>query len=269
MVRREILFAAACLAGLSVAGHAQAQLKAGYARADITPNEPVWMGGYDLRKSPSEAVHPGEKLYLRALVFESGATRVAFLEVDIIGFRDHDSWRKRISQETGIPAEHVLIGDAHNHSSPSPNAKTNPNWTRQLGESIVPTVKRAIAELRPVRIAAGQGRSRIAMNRRAIRTADGDSYLTFDENNRSQSFGEFKTDHPVNIHEFAGEARLGANPSGPIDEAVQLVRIDNEQGRPYVLMIHYPCHGTSLGGRNSKITGEWMGRMQAYLVRGF
>ena len=30
-------------------------------------------------------------------------------------------------------------------------------------------------------------------------------------------------------------------------------------------MIHYACHGTSLGGRNSKITGEWMGRMQTYV----
>jgi hypothetical protein len=134
-----------------------------------------------------------------------------------------------------------------------------------LGDSIVPTVKRAIAELRPVRIAAGQGISRVAVNRRAIRPADRDSFITFDENNRSQSFGEFKTDHPVKITEFAGEARLGANPGGPIDEAVQLVRIDTDQGRPYALMIHYACHGTSLGGRNSKVTGEWMGRMQAYL----
>jgi hypothetical protein len=30
-------------------------------------------------------------------------------------------------------------------------------------------------------------------------------------------------------------------------------------------MIHYACHGTSLGGRNSRISGEWMGRMQAYV----
>jgi hypothetical protein len=59
--------------------------------------------------------------------------------------------------------------------------------------------------------------------------------------------------------------RLGANPAGPIDEAVQLVRIDTEDGKPLALMIHYACHGTSLGGRNSKISGEWMGRMQRYV----
>jgi hypothetical protein len=32
-------------------------------------------------------------------------------------------------------------------------------------------------------------------------------------------------------------------------------------------MIHYACHGTSLGGRNSKISGEWMGRMQLYVEK--
>jgi hypothetical protein len=98
-----------------------------------------------------------------------------------------------------------------------------------------------------------------------MRSADRDTDLTFDENNRSQSFGKFKTDHPVKIHEFAGEMRLGANPGGPIDEAVQLVRIDDEKGQSYAVMIHYACHGTSLGGRNSKISAEWMGRMQTYV----
>jgi hypothetical protein len=33
------------------------------------------------------------------------------------------------------------------------------------------------------------------------------------------------------------------------------------------VMIHYACHGTSLGGRNAKVSGEWMGRMQAYIEK--
>lgn len=242
-----------------------AQLNAGFAKTDITPDEPVRLGGYELRKSLSDGVYPGEKLYLRALVLESGAARIVFLEADIIMFRDHDSWRSRISQDTGIPLDHILIGDVHNHAAPSPGLDGNANWTRQLEKSIVPTVKQAIAALRPVSVGTGQGRSRVAMNRRAMRPTDQDSFATYDENNRSQSFGEFNTDHPIKIHEFAGEMRLGANPGGPIDEAVQLVRIDDEKGQPYALMIHYACHGTSLGGRNSKISAEWMGRMQTYV----
>lgn len=253
------------LATLSVAGlSAQHSLRAGYAKVDITPAGPVWLGGYDLRKTPSDGVYPGEQLYLRALVFEAAGTRVAFVEADIIGARDHQRVRNTISAATGIPAANVLYGDVHNHAAPSPDLKRNAEWSRQFDAALPAVVKQAVSRLQPVRIAAGQGRSRVAMNRRALRTQDKESILTFDENARSQSFGEFKTDSPVPIREFAGDMRLGANPGGPIDDAVQLVRIDGANG-PVAVMIHYPCHGTSLGGRNSKVSGEWMGRMQDYV----
>ena len=45
-------------------------LRAGYAKVDITPTGPVTMGGYDLRNAPSDGVYPGDHLYARALVFE-------------------------------------------------------------------------------------------------------------------------------------------------------------------------------------------------------
>ena len=247
---------------------AEAGLRAGYAKIDVTPSGPVWLGGYDLRNTPSDGVYPGEKLYVRALVYESGGLKVAFVEADIIMARDHDRVRANIASATGIAASNILFGDVHNHAAPSPDSKRNGEWTRQFDAAVIEAVKRAAAGVEPVRVAAGQGRSRIAMNRRAVRTADADSNLTFDENARSQSFGEFKTDRPALLHEFEGDMRLGANPGGPIDDAVQLVRIDGAKG-PLALMIHYPCHGTTLGGRNSKVSGEWMGRMQDYVERQF
>jgi len=45
--------------------------------------------------------------------------------------------------------------------------------------------------------------------------------------------------------------------------------VDKASGAPLAIMIHYACHGTSLGGRNSKISGEWMGRMQEYVEKQF
>jgi hypothetical protein len=121
--------------------------------------------------------------------------------------------------------------------------------------------------MQPVLIAAGSGRSRIGMNRRKMLSRDTISPLTFDENDRSQSFGKYKTDKPVQITDFAGVVRIGANPDGPIDDAVDIVRIDSVDGKPLAVMIHYACHGTSLGGRNSKISGDWMGRMQEYVEK--
>ena len=249
-------------------GRAQ-ELRAGYAKFDITPAGPVMLGGYDLRGAPSDGIWGDDRLFARALVLEAAGARVAFVEADVIDIQGHDAFRRMISEATGIPAANILLGDVHNHAAPSPNAEPKTEWDRQFAAGLVKAAAQAVANLQPVRIAAGTGHSRIAMNRRQVKTADSDSPLTFDENNSSQSFGKHKTDHPVLIHEFGGVVRLGANPLGPIDDAVEIVRVDTVAGRPLAVMIHYACHGTSLGGRNSKISGEWMGRMQEYVEKQF
>ena len=261
-----------CVAGflLCAAGAGRAQgLRAGYAKVDVTPSGPVMMGGYDLRGAPSEGVHGTDRLYARALILEASGVRVAFLEGDVIMINGHDSFRRRISEATGIPETNILLGDAHNHAAPSPDAELKTEWDRQFADGLMKAATQAAANLQPVRVAAGTGRSRIAMNRRQVKAGDSDSPLTFDENNSSQSFGKYKTDTPVLVHEFGGVVRLGANPMGSIDDAVQIVRLDTAAGRPLAVMIHYACHGTSLGGRNSRVSGEWMGRMQEYVEKQF
>jgi hypothetical protein len=245
------------------------EVRAGYAKVDITPAGPVYLGGYDLRAAPSDGIHGNDRLYARALVFEASGLRVAFVEADVIEIQGHDIFRRKIAQATGIPEANILLGDAHNHAAPSPQAEAKTAWDSQFADGLVKAARDAVANLQPVRIAAGTGHSRIAMNRRQVRPADSDSTLTFDENAASQSFGKHKTDKPVLIHEFGGVMRLGANPLGPIDDAVQIVRVDRAAGGPLALMIHYACHGTSLGGRNSKISGEWMGHMQEYVEKQF
>jgi neutral ceramidase len=265
--RFRFLCIASLLLHVTAAGRAQ-DLRAGYARVDVTPSGPVMLGGYNLRGAPSDGVWGKDRLYARALIFEASGVRVAFVEADVIEIQGHDIFRRRISDATGLPVPNILLGDAHNHAAPSPNAEAKTDWDRQFGEGLVEAAKRAVANLQPVRIAVGTGHSRIAMNRRQMKATDSDSTLTFDENDASQSFGKYRTDHPVMIHEFGGVVRLGANPLGPIDDAVQVIRLDAAT-RPLVVMILYACHGTSLGGRNSKISGEWMGRMQEYVEKQF
>lgn len=265
---RRFLIMIVLLLSAVVAGRAQ-ELRAGYAKVEVTPTGPVMMGGYDLRGAPSEGVYPHDHLYARALVFEASGVRVAFLEGDVIMIQRTDLFRRRVSEATGIPVENILLGDAHNHAAPSPDGELKTDYDRQFSDGLIKAAQEAVANLQPVRIAAGSGRSRIAMNRRQVKPADSDSYLTFDENNSSQSFGKYKTDHPVMVHEFGGVVRLGANPLGPIDDAVQVVRLDTAAGKPMAVMVHYACHGTTLGGRNSKISGEWMGRMEQYVEKQF
>ena len=93
---------------------AQAGLRAGYAKVDVTPAGPVPLGGYSLRNAASDGVYPGEKLYVRAVVFDDGQTRAAFVVYDGGFIRDYDRLRDLMSQQSGIPAANIMqIGRAH------------------------------------------------------------------------------------------------------------------------------------------------------------
>ena len=69
---------------LSAASAWGQDIRAGYAKVDITPEGPVMLGGYDLRGAPSNGIWGNDRLYARPLVFEAAGVRVAFVEADVI-----------------------------------------------------------------------------------------------------------------------------------------------------------------------------------------
>ncbi|MFC2076946.1 neutral/alkaline non-lysosomal ceramidase N-terminal domain-containing protein [candidate division KSB1 bacterium] len=235
------------------------RLQAGLAKTDITPSESLYMGGYALRENPSDGVFG--KLFIRTLVFDDGQKQLAIVESDIIDYPDSESLRNLIATETGIPVDHILLGSVHNHSAPVLGGRNEDSkWDGAFAGKLVETVRAAIKDLEPVRIASGSGYSRIGLNRRKV--VEGSiSQKTFDENYFSQFYGEHQTDSPVEIVEPGGVIRLGANPEGPIDDEVGVMRIDSMDGTPKGIFVSYACHGTSLGGRNDSVSPEWMGHM--------
>ena len=244
-------------------------LKAGIAKVDITPTENLYMGGYDesCRMGPSNGAFG--KIYIRTLVFDDNAKQIAFIEIDIVSLppENYLPLRQMVSKETGIPVENIMLGTVHNHAAPSPDERNiNSEWYKQFNGNVVKAVKDAIADLEPVKIGGGTGKSSIAMNRRK-KMEDTLSELTFDENNSSQSYGKYKMDNPVKIREMEGVYRLGANPKGPIDSEVGIMRIDKLSGQTKAVFINYACHGTSLGGRNNKVSPEWNGHMLEYIEK--
>jgi len=248
--------------GLAAAA-GQATFAAGFGKADITPAEPVFMGGYAMRGTASAGLHGRDQLFARALALTDGTTRLVIVETDIIGIRNHEELRGQIAKATGLRLDCVILGDVHNHAAPAPGDKNaHTAWQKRFGEALVAAARQALGSLQPARLGMGSGHSRVAMNRRKV-MQDTQTYDTFDENYASQTFGPFKTDQPLLLHEMEGVVRLGANPLGPIDDEVGVLRIDRADGRPLAVLINYACHGTSLGGRNGLICSEWMGHMLA------
>ena len=247
----------------------EVQLKAGIAKVDITPTESLYMDGYDesCRMNPSEG-HLGN-IYIRSLVLDDGENRIVLLEADLVFLHpeDYTPLRELIAEETGVSVDNILLGCTHNHASPKPGGKNkNSEWSLSLNDNFILAVKNAISDLEPVKIGGGTGESTIAMNRRK-RMEDTMSYISFDENNSSQSYGKYKTDNPVKIREMEGVYRLGANPSGSIDDEIGIMRIDKLSGEPKALIVNYACHGTSLGARNNTVDSEWNGHMLEYLEK--
>jgi len=246
-------------------------LKAGISKIDITPSESLYMGGYDesCRSGPSQ----GNKgnIYIRALILDDNINRIALIELDVVSLprQNYDSIRRQISLETGMPFSNIILGCVHNHAAPYPGGRNiESEWYKKLNGNLIKVVQEAISDLEPVQIGGRLGRSSIAMNRRK-EMKDTLSYLTFDENNSSQSYGKYKTDQPVLIKEMEGVYRLGANPDGPIDDQVGVFRIDKLDGQLKAVFVNYACHGTSLGGRNNIISPEWNGYMLEYIENQF
>ncbi len=77
-----------CFVGLTLhaASSADSVWRAGFARATITPPEPIMLGGYANRKEPFRRVI--QDLYVKALALEDDqGLRVVLLTCDVVGLR--------------------------------------------------------------------------------------------------------------------------------------------------------------------------------------
>ena len=141
-----------------IAAGAEEALRAGAAAVDITPQEfPLNMpGGFSANLA--ESAH--DPLHARALVLDDGETMLAIAVLDSLGAPPEvlDEAKEIASQETGIPAERMLICSTHTHSAPSSNVKEGPApavaYRKRLVEGLAESLIQAHAALRPAAVGA-------------------------------------------------------------------------------------------------------------------
>ena len=230
---------------MALPAHAGTPLwKAGLATEVITPEAPMWMGGYAARTKPSEGkVHD---LYAKALAFEDHhGSRCVVVTIDLIGIprtlRDHVA--AEASRRFDLPANCLLLNASHTHCGPEVRfdkanlyaipadqiAKVD-QYAQRLQEKLVALIGRALADLEPARIGHTHGRAGFATNRR-LPTASG--FI-----NRPYA-------------------------DGPVDHDVPVLQVTTPDGQLRGLLFGYACHNTTLSFQ--QFCGDYAGFAQATL----
>ncbi|MBT3381202.1 MAG: hypothetical protein HN742_37115 [Lentisphaerae bacterium] len=224
----------------------QPQWQVGLAAIDITPEEPIRMGGYGSRVKPSVGVL--DPLQAKAVVLEwPGGDQGLLITTDLIGIDAGfaDTCLETIGRQTGLSRRQIILNSSHTHAGPIFGVRYQQCWdlteaeigviTRynaKLCECLGTVAAAALADLRPAELSWARGSASFAMNRRR------------------------PTSHGV---------QNAPNPRGYVDRSVPVLRIAEPDGRLRGVILNYACHNTTLGGTNFMISSNYAGFAQRYV----
>lgn len=211
-----------------------AGFKAGADRICITPPLGSIING---ELVPGEARHIHDDLFVRALVLDDGASRLAFAIVDtcVLDRPVCDEAKQLIREQTGIPMDHVLIAADHTHSGGSVcGAHLTPAdeaYRSSIPGRIAEAVRGAVEGLAPARIGWGSGSVPQHVFCRRLFIREGAVYA----NQLGQTGDRVKMnwDSP---HPADGE------PCAPVDPEVFVLSVHHADGRPLAVLANYSLH---------------------------
>ncbi len=212
---------------------AQSILNAGAAAINISPHDSQFLYGYPHVQRMSTGIH--DPLFSSALYLDDGQTQVMFIANDIIWVPGAMVRRaqQRISEATGVPAQHIMISASHTHSAPIVGhmivadadpivPREDPAYMQLLEDGIVEAARQAHAGAQPAQI--------------GVASADATGIGT-------------------NRHDPAGPSRL--------DTPVLAVR--NAGGQHIALMVVCYMHPTVLHEDSTLVSGDFPGLARQYL----
>jgi len=208
------------------------QLRFGFGRSCITPEESVPLGGYgNTSKRMSENVL--DELYATAITFSDDENTVILISLDML--HAHPEWTESIRQSIhntcGIPKNHIMVAHTHTHSAPDSYNREQESLLRYkdlLVERVTEAAVRSLADRCPGKLFAGVREMQQHMN--FIR-----NYIK-DE-----------------------KAPGGLRHTGEPDRRLQLVKITRE-GAKDILLMNWQAHPCFTGGTKKRdISADYIG----------
>ena len=211
-----------------------ATLRAGVAKADITPAPGVRLWGYSDRKGPATGTL--DPLFARVLVLEAGSKRLALVTVDLgrsFGPESLDWLRNATRNDVSF----VIVAASHTHSGPviqNEYASGAPAWEGAALEKIARAVAEAREHLTDAQVGTGYGVASIGHNRLRVNS---DGTVTWFERNLTQVA------------------------TAPVDGTVSVLRVDTASGQPLAILVNYACHPVIFGTDNLRYSADFPAAM--------
>lgn len=239
-----------------------AGLSAGAAQVDITPRKlPVTVnGGFLTNKVRIIA----DRLHSRAIVFSDNDQTIAIAVVDSCMIPTHlcDAVKEKVSKETGINKDKILICATHTHSAPSVmdlclGTDKDEDYTKFLPEKISESIIKAHSSLRPAKAgwAVFDGSNYTKPRRWALWPGTG-----------TDPFGEKSI--RANMHPGYQNPNATGE-TGPTDPWFTLFSLISEDDEPIAVLGNFSMHYFSgHSGISSDYFGRYSKEMSARLGNG-
>jgi hypothetical protein len=220
------------------------QLKAGYAKADITPNYPVPLGGYGNTHLRIHESVDG-RIFAVCVALSDGVQRVLLYHLDLVYLTEENVavCKKGISEATGIPEDHILLNVTHTHSARDlrSDLESIARYKEEFHRTIINLALPALADLDDAQLEIG---SATVENLNFVRR-----YLLSDGSYGGDNFGDFQNNRILG-HESEADHMM---------QAVRLVRANKED----ILLVNWQAHPHPMGGAAIKVlTADVIGRFR-------
>lgn len=211
-------------------------LRAGVARAVITPPVGIRMLGYTVQEECSRSVQ--DELTATALVLTDEKTTLAIIACDILHIQNPhcDRMREHIAGRVPVPAANILLNFSHTHLGPmlpgwkpeeDEQATIQRRYLEFLTETLAGVVSTAYDRLQPARIGSARGAAPLGINR-CEKLPD-------------------------------GRVIIGENPDGPIDRTVDVIRVDDLSGTTLATLASAAAHTIVLGPKTTSLSPDFVG----------
>lgn len=211
---------------------AEPSWKAGFAKVNVTPEQPMWLAGYGGRDRPAEGkLHD---VWVKTVALEDAAgKRVVLLTSDLCGIPRWmvDSISNAVEKKHGIDRAGLRLCYSHNHCAPvvrgdledyypldAEQKRRVDAFSDKLEKQMLDSIDRAIADLSPAKVSMAVGECTFAVNRRNNKEAEVPAMIE-----RGEPF------------------------KGPVDHRVPVLAIHDASGEKLRgIVFAYACHNTTL-----------------------